>query len=852
MFPVKWMHRDSKPGEERIVLWLWRLFFGGLLALVCWFVFLSYQDLPTFDELENPNNKQASQIFDYRNATLGRYYLENRVPVSYKELSGHLVDALIATEDVRYHRHSGIDFRALARVAFKTVFLGQTSSGGGSTITQQLAKQLYSDRDFGGMSRFRRTLSLVTTKMKEWITAVKLERSYTKEEIIAMYLNHFNFINGAYGIKAASEIYFGVGQDSLSIEEAATLVGMLQNPSLYNPLRRPEQTRQRRNVVLQQMVRHGFLDKRSADSLKALPLDITRYSRVSHDTGLAPYFRMELRKEILRILERPECRKPNGEKYDIYRDGLRIYTTIDTAIQRELEAAVALHMPVLQKKFWRTWKNRDPWLHRDPDITDAEMELRDQVLQEQIRGMERYQAIRSAHFEPFIEEHELKIGRLMLRDLDMERMLKEEKTAGYLKDLESRKIISPVMTRDYREIMESAVWKDLKRTWESYHQMIREMLETKVPMLVFDYESPGFQKDTLMSPYDSLKYHRMILQTGVVAMDPGNGHVRGWVGGVDYRYFQFDHVTSARQVGSTFKPFVYATAIALQSISPCTELDDQPQTIIPGEGNFGLSKEWTPSNFDAYTGERMTLFEGLRKSKNTFSVYLMKQLGDTEPVLGLINNMGIDSSARLPNGRLRIPRQPSICLGSADLSVLEMTGAYTCFANDGVYNKPVMVLRIEDAYGRTIYQEVPLERRALSQEANYVMVEMLRYASRGAAGFSGVKSDFGGKTGTTNYYADGWYMGITPSLVVGVWVGGEDRWIRFTNPSDGQGSVLARPIFSEALRRIEQNPNAQYEAGRKFRRPDKISIELNCQLYQRPSGEEVPYDDQDIFEDIFQ
>jgi penicillin-binding protein 1A len=845
------MHRDSRPAEERVIQWLWRLFFIGLAAVGVWFVFLSFQDLPTFDDLENPSNKQASQVFAQDGATIGRYYIENRVPVRFEQLSPHLVDALIATEDIRFYRHSGIDFRALARVGFKTLVLGRSGSGGGSTITQQLAKLLYSDRDFSGMGKLRRTLALVTIKMKEWITAVKLERSYTKEEIIAMYLNHFNFINGAYGIKAASEIYFGTTQDSLAAEEAATLIGMLQNPSLHNPLRRPELTRKRRNVVLAQMVRYGRLPKSNLDSLQALPLDITRFSRFSHDEGLAPYFRMELRKEITRILDRPECRKPNGEKYDIYRDGLRIYTAIDTAIQRELEASVAQHMPALQQKFWRTWKNRDPWTHRDKDITDDDLELRRQVLQEQIRAMDRHQAIRANVLEPFIDENEIKIGRLMLRDLDIERMLREEKKAGYLKELQDRKIITGAMAGDYQSIMKGTLWVSLKKVWEAYQKEVEQMLRTPVPMVVFDYTASGFQKDTLMSPYDSLKYHRMMLQTGVIAIDPANGQVRGWVGGVDYRFFQYDHVTSARQVGSTFKPFVYATAVALQSISPCMMLYDQPQTIIPGEGNFNLIKEWTPRNFDEYTGDRMTLFEGLRKSKNTFSVYLMKQLGDTEPVRGLINNMGIDSSARLSNGSLRVPRQPSIALGSADLSVLEMTGAYATFANDGVYNKPVMVTRIEDAYGRVIFEELPLERRALSPEANYVMVEMLRNASRGAAGFGGVKSDFGGKTGTTNFYADGWYIGITPSLVIGVWVGGEDRWIRFTNPSDGQGSVLARPIFSEALRRLEQNPFANYRTADRFRTPAVINIQLDCRQYQQSGGEEVPYDHQDMFEDIF-
>lgn len=847
---IRWRHRDYDPRHERVVRWLWKLYIAGFCGIILWFLALSFQDLPTFDDLENPSNKQASQIFDHRGATIGRYFVENRVPVAFDDLSPYLVQAVVATEDARFYKHSGIDFQALGRVIVKTIFLGDTGSGGGSTITQQLAKLLYSDRDFSGMGKIRRSLALVSIKFKEWITAVKLERAYTKEEIIAMYLNHFNFINGAYGIKAASEIYFGKPQDSLRIEEAALLVGMLQNPSLYNPLRRPQQAKERRDVVLHLMRSSGHISRKERDSLQNLPLDMTRFSRASHDEGLAPYFRMELRKELTDLLDRPECRKPDGSKYDIYRDGLRIYTTIDTSVQKELEAAVGVHMPALQQKFWRSWKNRDPWKHRDAENTDAEIELRVQALQEQIRAMDRHQAIRASSFEPFVEEKGIKIGKLMLRDIDMDRMLREDTARTYLRTLREKRIISASMVDDYKAIMSGPLWKPLVERWRAYEKQVKEMLETPVQMQVFDYASPGFQKDTVMTPLDSLRYHRMILQTGVVAIDPSNGYVRGWVGGVNYRYFQYDHVTSARQVGSTFKPFVYATATALQSISPCMTLLDNPQTIIPGEGNFDLDVQWTPRNFDHYTGEAMTLFDGLRKSKNTFSVYLMKQLGDTEPVRGLINNMGIDSALQA-NGTYKVPKEPSICLGSADLSVLEMTGAYSTFANEGVFNKPVMVTRIEDANGRVIFQEAPLERRALSPESNYVMVELLRYAARGSAGFQGVKSDFGGKTGTTNFYADGWFVGITPSLVIGVWVGGEDRWIRFTNPSDGQGSVLARPIFSEALRRLEANPNAPYDATRRFVRPPRIGIQLDCGQYQQAEGEEVPADSEEQFEDIF-
>lgn len=851
MSRLQWLKEDDHPRARRFNRWSWRIFFAGILGVCVWFIYLSYQDLPTFEDLENPTNKHASQVFDRNGGTIGRYYVENRVPVAFDELSPNLVQALIAIEDIRYYRHSGIDFRALGRVIFKTVFLGQSGSGGGSTITQQLAKLLYSNRDFQGMGKVRKTLALITIKMKEWITAVKLERSYTKEEILSMYLNHFDFINGAHGIRAASEIYFSKSPSELNVEEAAMLVGMLQNPNMFNPLRRPELTRKRRDVVIGQMGRNRFITKQEQDSLTALPLDMTRFKRFSHDEGLAPYFRMELRKEIQRLLDLPECRKPNGERYDIFRDGLRIYTTLDTLLQSELEASVSRHMPGLQKKFWNVWRGRDPWTYRDRDITDADLSARKNALMRQVREMDRYQILRADLLEPFIAEHDISVGRFSLRDHDITRMLEEETSPGSLQNLLNARLITADMLADYRRIMKAGYWPELKSTWADFQKAVEEMLKTPYKMVIFDYHAPNFSKDTIMTPMDSLRYHRMILQTGAIAIDPTNGHILAWVGGVNYRFFQFDHVTSSRQVGSTFKPFVYATAVALQSISPCMKLQDNPQTIIPGEGNFGLIQEWTPKNFDEYTGASMTLFEGLRKSKNTFSVYLMKQLGDTEPVRGLIHNMGIDSSARLPNGQYRVPRQPSIALGAADLTVLEMTGAYGTFANDGVYNKPVMVTRIEDAYGRLIFQEVPLERRALSAESNFVMVEMLRQASRGAGGFGGIVSDFAGKTGTTNLHSDGWYIGVTPNLVVGVWVGGEDRWIRFTNPADGQGSVMARPIFSDFLRNVENNPLAPFDKSLKFRRPSAIRIQLDCAQYQQSYGEEVPFDDSDLYEDIF-
>ena len=355
---------------------------------------------------------------------------------------------------------------------------------------------------------------------------------------------------------------------------------------------------------------------------------------------------------------------------------------------------------------------------------------------------------------------------------------------------------------------------------------------TKTEMRVFSYDTPAMEKDTVMTPLDSVKYHRMILQTGILAVDPVTGFVKVWVGGVNFKHFQYDHNRTSRQVGSTFKPFVYATAIAQQGFSPCYQVYDLPQTIAPGDGNFFLTQEWTPRNADGvYTGQLLTLKDGLRKSKNTVSVHLMKQLGDTEPVRGLINQMGIDSSLKYPNGRYRVPKSPSICLGSTDLTNMEMTGAYTTFANNGIFNKPIYLLRIEDKNGRILYEEFPQEKVAINANANYVMVEMLKYA---ATGLGGLKSEVGGKTGTTNDYVDGWFMGITPTLVVGTWVGGEDRWIRFRSLAYGQGAYMAKPFFKEFLSRLEKSEDLGYDASARFHRPPgDIGIEMNCDQYQR-------------------
>ncbi|MEM9916672.1 MAG: transglycosylase domain-containing protein [Bacteroidota bacterium] len=849
--------QDRTPVYRKIVKWMWRLTLLGLVTIIGLFVFLSFQDLPSFEELESPKSNLASEVYAADGSVLGRYYVENRVPVTYEELSPHLVSAFIATEDERFYKHCGVDGEALARVFFKTFLMGNKSAGGASTITQQLAKMLFTKKPGSGIER-------VVQKLKEWIIAVKLERSYTKEEIMSMYLNKFNFINGAYGIKAASEIYFSKTPDSLRVEEAATLVGMLKNPSLYNPLRRPERVRQRREVVLKQMQKNDLLSKAEYDSLRVLPMDMSSFQRKTHTDGLAPYFRMKLGEEIKRILAREGNQKSDGKRYDIYRDGLRIYTTLDPKIQAHAEAAVLEHMPNLQKRFDRVWKNKDPWTYEDPtkekEEIEVENEVRQRTLKRLVRESDRYQAMRAKALNGLINEIAEEIDGFKLRDTDIERMLEEDSKKGAIARLVSQKIVGSNLAIKYRNVLRGDSWLRLKEAWENLQKRAQVVFKEPVKMKVFAYNKQ-MEKDTVMSPLDSIKYHRHFLQLGSVAVDPVTGHVKAWVGGINHKYFQFDHVTTERQVGSTFKPFIYATAIAQQGISPCFEVLDLPYTIHTGEGNFQLLEDWTPNNANGeYSGNPFSLFKGLQYSKNTVSVYLMKQLGDAEPVRLLVNNMGLSSSARRSNGKYRIPKAPSICLGASDLTVLEMAGAYTTFANNGMYSKPIFITRIEDKDGRTIYQEIPEERVALHPNANYVMVEMLRSVMRqGLPGFSSIKSDMAGKTGTTNDYVDGWFMGLTPSLVVGTWVGGDDRWIRFLSLADGIGAKMARPYYAKLLRRLEDDKSINYDTKARFSHPGgDLGIVVDCELYKSDRGE-IPgsedngetVEDETFGEDIF-
>lgn len=829
---------EFQPNElqQKIVKVLWLLGVLFIVGTILTFVILSFTKLPTFEELENPIDTYATEIIATDGSVLGRHFKYNRVQVDYDSLNPYVIKALVATEDERFLKHAGIDLRALGRVVFRTLFLGQQSSGGGSTITQQLAKLLFSDRDFSGQNKIVRTVNLIFVKLKEWITAVKLERRYTKQEIIALYLNRCEYVYDAYGIQSAAETYFGKNQQDLNIQEAATLVGMLKNPSYYNPLRREELVINRRNVVFNQMNKSDFITREEQDSLKLLELDMSNFNRASHATGIARYFLMETRRELEEILDLPENRKPDGSKYDILTDGLKVYTTIDRKMQKYAEEAMLEHMQTVQSRLYGEWKNLDPWTY---GADAAQKKIRANTLISQMKGSDRYRSTRRAYMEDTFALLLEKFNISSPSDSDMDLLIAASKDPSILEKEKKDNGLAADKADRFRRVLNSESWPDIATQWNNFVKDVEKDFETPIRLNVFDYKSKDFEKDTLMSPMDSIRYHRMIMQSGVLAVEPSSGQIKAWVGGVNYRYFQYDHIRSNRQVGSTFKPFIYAAAISNYGISPCFPVQDIQYTIRPGEGKFGLLEPWSPKNSEGkFSNESINLYTGLAKSVNSVSVYLMKTLGDTEPIRAMLHNMGIDSSARRYDGDYKLPKQPSISLGAADLSVFEMTGAYSTFANNGVYKKPFFILHIEDKNGKVLYRAKEEETVALPAEANYVMVDLLRKAGSALYYGTGIKSQAGGKTGTTNDHVDGWFMGITPNLVVGTWVGGSDRWIRFRSFSNGQGSRMARPIFSGFIKRLEDDDTVDYDPNLTFfTPPEPRSIITDCSQYSNPNSD---------------
>lgn len=817
----------DNPTHRNLLVWFWRLVFAAPVIIILVFFGLSFTNLPSVTELENPKNNEASRVIAGDGVTvLGRYFVENRVMVDFEDLGPYLEPALVATEDERYYEHSGIDWKSLARAVVKTGIMGQRSSGGGSTITQQLAKLLFTEGGEGSTNIVKR----IFQKLQEWIIAVRLERKYTKEEIIAMYLNRYDFINGAQGIRAAAENYFGSKKPhELELHEAAMLVGMLKNSSLYNPLRRPEITKDRRNVVLAQMVRNDLLTREEYENLKELPLGIN-FSRQNHDDGLAPYFRMVLKEEAKKILAQEQYLKTDGTPYNIDRDGLTFYTTINPLMQAHAEEQAVKHMKGLQKEFFRHWRNEDPWTYKSPySETEIPVDIRKESLRREVRRSDRYQRLRSRILLPVIQKiNEKSDLTFHTDDREVLRIVMESEEPGIIRSLVRRKMISNQLADAYRQVMKLDEFPELKTAWYKLQEVVDEQFAQPVEMRVFTYDTKRMETDTTMTPLDSIRYHKMILQFGSMSVEPTTGFVRTWVGGTNFKWFQFDHVTTKRQVGSTFKPFIYATSVDLRGISPCFEVLDAPVTIAPGDGSFYLAEPWTPRNAsDNYSGEFMNLYYGLKNSVNTVSAYLMQELGSTEPVRNLVSNMGIPKD--------EIPDAPSIALGSVDLTVEQMTGAYTTFGNGGIFNRPVFLTRIEDRTGRIIYEYLPETRQAISPAANYVMVDMLRKAS--VFNLRGVQGPIGGKTGTTNDQTDGWYMGLTPELVVGTWVGGDSRWIRFRNLALGGGAHMAKPFFREFVKNAQADENIEWDLTRDFTRPrGELGIELDCEAYS--SGNE--------------
>ena len=797
----------------------WIGIFAIPVGIILLFTALSFTDLPSVTELENPRNNEASPIVAADGSVLGRFFVENRVMVSYQDLGPHLEAALVSTEDERYYDHSGIDWKSLPRVVIKTAIMGDNSAGGGSTITQQLAKLLFTERVSANI--FERGFQ----KLKEWIIAVRLERKYTKQEIIAMYLNRYDFINGAQGIRAASENYFdGKRPADLKVEEAAMLVGMLKNASLYDPLRFEDRVINRRNQVMRQMVRNNRITEVEYDSLSQLPLGVT-YSRQQHDDGLAPYFRMVLGERAKQILQKDAQRKADGQAYDIYRDGLTFYTTINPAMQRHAEEEARKHMRKLQQSFFSHWKTLDPWTYTNPgSTTEVRVDRRQESLQREIRNSDRYQAYRRAILLPVINKIDAKMDfRFSRTDREIERMVEEKANPGVISGAVGNNMISADFASSHRKVMNLPEFAELEQAWKKLQVAVEKGFSEEVKMRVFTYDNARMETDTLMTPLDSVRYHKMILQIGSMSVEPSTGYVRTWVGGSNFKWFQFDHVTTRRQVGSTFKPFVYAASVDLRGISPCLKVIDQATTIGPGDGNFHLQRPWTPRNSNGgYSGEDYTLYQGLKNSVNSISAYLMKELASTDPVRNMVANMGIPKS--------QIPDAPSIALGSVDLTVAQITGAYTTFGNNGVFNRPVFLTRIEDRTGRVIYEYIPEIHPAISPQANYVMVDMLSKASVG--NLAGVKGRVGGKTGTTNDQTDGWYMGITPELIVGTWVGGDDRWIRFRSLGLGSGSNMAKPYFRQFVSAAQADPDVAWNLESSWTKPPgELGIEIDCDAY---------------------
>ena len=758
--------------RKKIIKWFWILFcvpVALVVTLIC--LVWAFADIPSFEELENPDSKLATQVIDEDGEILTTFHIENRSYVSYDELSPNLVHAAVATEDVRFYNHSGIDFKSLGRVIFKTLLGGDSSQGGGSTITQQLAKTLYPREDISSRIPGVSKLKMVWIKLKEWVTAVKLERSYTKDEIMNMYMNQVFFGSNAYGIKAASQTFFGKAPIDLTFEEAATLVGMVNKPTRYNPALNPDKSLTRRNFVISQMEKAGFITDEQRDSIQQIPITLS-YQIQDHNAGLAPYFRDMLRRTM--NAKKPKRSsysqyedyvvdsllwadddfygwlnkntKADGSKYNLDKDGLRIYTTINYKMQKYAEEAVAEHLGKdLQKSFWRDLR----WKKNKPFSNDIDSKTINMLMKQARRWSDRY--------------------RIM-------------KNSGH-SDAEIKKSFSE-----------------------------------PVKMRVFSWNRNGYI-DTVMTPDDSIRYYKSHLRAAFMAIEPHTGHIKAYVGGPNYRYFKYDNVRQGkRQVGSTIKPFLYTLAMQ-EGMSPCDKVVNVPQTFIVGDTT------WTPKSTDKdeWIGQTVTLKWGLTKSSNNISAYLMKQYGP-HAMADMMRKMGVGSY---------LDETYSLCVGSADLNVYEMVAAYNTFPSKGVYVSPIFVTRIEDSMGNVLGEFNNPKREAVSEYTAFLMANLMQGVVNSGTGVRlrakyGLKGEIAGKTGTTNDQSDGWFIGYTPSLTAGVWVGAEDRQVHFESLALGGGSNMALPIWGLFMKKVLADGTlGVYETDR-FVAPPGITLNLDC------------------------
>ncbi|MCG1035277.1 penicillin-binding protein 1A [Polaribacter sargassicola] len=754
------MAKKETTNFKKYIKWFWGIILGGFSVILLMFFLASlgvFGALPTFEELENPQTNLATEVISSDGKTIGKYATENRTPIKFKDLPDNLVKALVATEDERFFEHSGIDFRGLARAISK---LG--AGGGASTITQQLAKNLFNNG--GSSNKAERLLQ----KMKEWIVATKLERQYTKQEIIAMYLNTQGFLFNASGIRSAARIYFGKEAKDLDIQESAIIVAMLKNPRQYNPHREisKKKSLSRRNVVFYQMHKNGFISEQEKDSLQKLPLKIN-FTPESHDEGSATYFRAYLQKMMHKwVRENP---KPNGEKYNIYTDGLKIYVTIDSRMQQYAEEAVKEHISNLQSYFFAEQKrNKNAPFY---DLEPSEIKV---ILERGKKNSDRYKRLKIAG--------------------------KSEKE-------------------------------------------INKIFNTKTEMRVFSWKG---DIDTVMSPIDSVRYYKYFLRSGLLSIEPQSGHIKAWVGGINNKHFKYDAVAQQkRQVGSTFKPFVYATAINQLKLSPCDEYPNIPYTIP--QGKYGILEDWTPKNSDDEYGEMLTLKDGLAGSVNTMSARLIDMVSP-ENVVRLAKSAGIKSN---------INANPSIALGAVDLSLYEMVSAYSTFANKGLRVSPMIVTRIEDKNGTVLEEFIPETKEVLSEESAYVVLDLLKGVTQSGSGVrlrlpwqkpgyvTGYPYNFtnpiAGKTGTTQNQSDGWFMGIVPNLATGVWTGGEDRSTHFAGIAKGQGATMSLPTWALFMKKCYAD-KALNISKEDFEKPENLTINIDC------SGSNVDEDEEKIVE----